>query len=72
MSRREGVPAARPGYPEAMCVACVAAATPEVAIALGGYAAVRFGRPLERLRARRADGDDPDDGALLDQVARPS
>ena len=66
------MPAARPGYPGAMCVACVAAVTPEVAIALGGYAAVRFGRPLERLRARRAAGDDPADGALLEDAVRPS
>lgn len=36
-----------------MCVACVAAASPEVAVALGGFAAVRFGRPLQRLRDRR-------------------
>ena len=39
-------------------MACVGAATPEVAIAIGGYAAVRFGRPLERLKTWRQGRDD--------------
>jgi hypothetical protein len=34
-----------------MCLACVGAATPEVVVALGGYATVRFGRPVERVRS---------------------
>lgn len=38
-----------------MCVACVGAATPEVAVAVGAYAAVRFGRPLSRIKARWAE-----------------
>ena len=39
---------------------CVGAATPEVALAIGGYAAVRFGRPIERFTTRRQGrGDEP-------------
>lgn len=59
-----------------MCVACVGAATPEVAVAIGGYAAVRFGRPLERLGSlwRRAgadqtEGSDPGDVTSLDDAS---
>lgn len=57
-------------------MACVGAATPEVAVAIGGYAAVRFGRPLERLKGlRRGAGADqteasgPGDGLLLDDAS---
>jgi hypothetical protein len=58
-----------------MCMACVGAATPEVAVAIGGYAAVRFGRPLERLKALRrgngagqADVSGPGDALALDDA----
>lgn len=37
-----------------MCLACVGAAGPELAVVLGGFAAVRFGRPVARLRAARS------------------
>jgi len=40
-----------------MCVACVGAASPEIAVALGGYAAVRFGRPIQRARGWLAGRD---------------
>jgi hypothetical protein len=33
-----------------MCLACAALAAPEVAVIVGGYAAMRFGRPVARLR----------------------
>ena len=45
-------------------MACVGAATPEVAVAIGGYAAVRLGHPLERFKTWRQGRDDepsPDD-----------
>jgi hypothetical protein len=58
-------------YPGAMCVACVGAASPEIAVAVGGYAAVRLGRPLQRLRGWRAgrEIDQPDDQP--DDLAKP-
>jgi hypothetical protein len=40
-----------------MCVACVGAASPEIAVALGGYAAARFGRPVHRVRGWLAGRD---------------
>ncbi len=54
-------------------MACVGAATPEVAVAIGGYAAVRFGRPLERLKARRqgrgGEAAEPGDMSARDGAA---
>lgn len=52
VAQGNGIRAARGRYDSGVCVACVAASTPELALALGGYAAVRFGRPAERLKAR--------------------
>ena len=61
-----------------MCLACVGAATPEVAVAIGSYAAVRFGRPLERIDALRQSGRDdaeasePGDVSARDDAADPA
>jgi hypothetical protein len=50
-------------------MACVGAATPEVAVAIGGYAAVRFGRPLERLKTWRQGCDDEPRSDVSDDSA---
>jgi hypothetical protein len=48
-----------------MCLACAAVAAPEVAVIVGGYAAVRFGRPVARIRdalgRTRVSGPRPDE-----------
>jgi hypothetical protein len=48
-----------------MCLACAAVAAPEVAVIVGGYAAVRFGRPVARIRdvlgRTRESGPRPDE-----------
>ena len=51
-----------------MCLACAAVAAPEVAVIVGGYAAVRFGRPVARLR--EALGRGPEADSLLDESAQ--
>lgn len=37
-------------YAHSMCLACVATASPEVAVVVGGWATARFGRPVSRVR----------------------
>ena len=56
-----------------MCLACVGAAGPELAVVLGGFAAVRFGRPVARLRAARSgtatEAASPTDATAVDASA---